>query len=273
MDGSIAQYIALTCHGNAFLNGHKFESLLETNSTCQFCEKVNFKKAKKPFFGLKKEVEIAKTPDEWFYYLKSLGAYGIRLSNSPQDDPGISDRMSVGFVGGGRIWLMEVILPKNQSEYWLSKWKAGNRNSPKSRIWKVTYVQVGQGTTPSIKATDLTSVIDEMVSSLREIHKFAERHGIKFFTQCFEEALDTIDSRGKNFYGYHKDLAPKEILSEQAITILNACQRAWVFGGMGSWNDMMFEGEIKKEYDRISEQLYKSLNEAFAAGANASFYR
>jgi len=197
----------------------------------------------------------------------------IEKLDGSRDDPGISDRMSVGFVGGGRIWLMEVILLQNQSEYWLSQWKVGNRNSPEKGIWKVTYVQVGQGTTPNIEAADLTSVIEEMVSSLRAIHKFAERQGVKLFTQWFKEALDTIDSRGKNFYGYHKDLAPKGILSEQAITILNACQRAWVFGGMGSWNDMMFEGEIKKEYDRVSEQLFKILNEALAAGANASFYR
>jgi hypothetical protein len=43
-----------------------------------------------------------------------------------------------------------------------------------------------------------------------------------------------------------------------------------VFGGMGSWNDMAFAGEAQVEYDRTSQQLFLTLNEAIQAAANAS---
>jgi len=271
MNGPIAQYVALTCQGNAYLNGLKVEPLLDTNSTCQFCEEVKFEIARKLFFVKRRNVEAAGTPNEWFRHIESLGAYGIRLSCSPQEDAPGSDRMSAGFIGGGRIWLMEVVLPKDQSEYWLAQWRPGNTNSPQRRVWKVAYVRVGRGTTPDVKRPDVTDVIAQLVRSLREIHTFAQRQGVREFTRWFEEALDTIDSKGTRFHGYHRDLAPKGLLSGQAATVLDACQRAWVFGGMGSWNDMTFDGDARIEYERVSEQLFESVNQAIAAGTNTSF--
>lgn len=271
MKGEISQYVALTCHGNAFLNGYELEPFSDNSSTCQCCERINFKIIKKSLLVLSREKEIAKTPDEWFYYLKSSAAQGVRLSSYSNDRPSFPDRYAQAFVNDGRTWLMEVILPKNQSEYWVSQWNVGNRESPERRIWNVKYVRVKQGTTPRLEAMDLTSVIGEMTKRLREIHVFAKKQGIA--AQVFEEALDTINSKGKNLYGYHKDLAPKGLLSEQATTILDACHIARIFGGMGSWNDFTFDGDIQKEYDKVSENLFLIVNKAIAAGTNASFYR
>jgi len=67
---------------------------------------------------------------------------------------------------------------------------------------------------------------------------------------------------------YHKDLAPDHLLDLPAKQVLAACQAAWVFGGMGSWNDLGFEGEQQAEYDRISTALYDLLNTAIAAAAS-----
>ncbi len=47
-------------------------------------------------------------------------------------------------------------------------------------------------------------------------------------------------------------------------------QKAWVFGGMGSWNDLWFEGEAQGEYDRVSDRLFQTVNEAIRAAANTS---
>ncbi len=55
-----------------------------------------------------------------------------------------------------------------------------------------------------------------------------------------------------------------------ASYLLDTCQSAWVFGGMGSWNDMGFEGADQGEYDRVSEQLFAVLNETIQIAANAS---
>jgi len=218
-----------------------------------------------------KRTEIAKTPDEWFSILKSSVVRGIRLSRTPKNDPNFSDRMTAGFIGGGGTWAMEVLFPKNQSEYWIARWKVWNQNAPENRIWRVTYDRVASGVTPVLKSADLTDVAIRLSKSLREIYAFSEKHKCGGFTKNFADALDTLDSRGKNLHGYHKYLAPDGFLSIEVIAILDAAQSAWVFGGMGSWNDMGFDRDEQKEYERVSEQLFQTVTEAIVAGANSTY--
>lgn len=70
MTGTLAQIIALTAFGNDFLkNGTISTDFNTTNTTFQFCNKVNFREFKKQFFFSKpKENVIADNPTEWFQY-------------------------------------------------------------------------------------------------------------------------------------------------------------------------------------------------------------
>lgn len=70
--------------------------------------------------------------------------------------------------------------------------------------------------------------------------------------------------------GYHRDLAPEGILGTESLAVLDACQHASVFGGMGSWNDLSFDGADAEAYERVSERLFRALNRAIAAAANES---
>jgi hypothetical protein len=116
----------------------------------------------------------------------------------------------------------------------------------------------------------LSVVVRELHESLYDIHAFASRNNCGGFTECFARALSALDGDFAAS-GYHKDLAPAGVLSSQALQILHACQHGWVFGGMGSWNDMGFDGDEGKAYDRVSERLFKAINAAIAAAANSSF--
>ncbi len=107
-------------------------------------------------------------------------------------------------------------------------------------------------------------------SALADIHQFSERQNCGGFTAGFSKAIETLDSGGEKRHGYHQDLAPDGCLPPLAMRLLDACQSAWVFGGMGSWNDMAFDGEVQVEYDRTSKQLFLILNEVIQAAANAS---
>jgi hypothetical protein len=273
MNGPIAQIVALSCYGNAFLQGVDVGEFFPKNSTCMFCDRVTFITFKKTFLGKSKEREIAKTPDEWFKFLKAAGAAGLRVSRTRQNDPHFSDRKLAGLVGGGGTWSMEVLLPKNRSEFWVARWEVWNQNAPEQRIWRVIYGRVSEGVTRNSTPNDLQSTSTRLAQALGEIHSFSVKQDCGGFAQFFADALDTLGSGGKNLHGYHKDLAPAGLLSDQARTILDACQRAWVFGAMGSWNDMGFDGEDQKEYERVSEQLFQTLNQAISVAANQSYYR
>src|SRR4051794_9885463 len=44
---------------------------------------------------------------------------------------------------------------------------------------------------------------------------------------------------------------------------------SWVFGGMGSWNDLSFQGPVREQYGRVSEDLYIAALDAQVAATNA----
>lgn len=273
MNGPIAQAVALTCHGSAALAGHAVKEFLRINSTCQFCESVRFVTRKRTLWLRTIENEVAATPEAWFEYLKTRGARGILLSRAPDNTLGRPDRVLAGLAGCGGAWRMHVCLPNGATETWLAKWEVRDRNplggAQHERPWLVTYVLVSKWASRPGR-TQPTLAAAELEGALADVRAFSARQECDHFTRVFDNALETIRSGGASLHGYHRDLAPSGSLPVEAATLLDACQSAWVFGGMGSWNDMGFRGEDGAEYRRISERLFQVLCRAIACGANAS---
>jgi hypothetical protein len=270
MNGPIAQIVALTCHGNAILSGQPGLPFLPANSTCQFSERVTFVTLGKSLLGKLNETKLADSPEAWFSHLKACEALGIRLWRAPQNNPGLSDRMSAGLVGGGGTWTMEILLPGDTSEQWVARWEVGSRDAPDQRIWRVTYGRVSKGKSNHAKVCELPEAIHALEESLKEVRAFSAKQKLEVFRKRFEEALDTIETKGRNRHGYHQDLAPTGFLLEEAAVLLDACQTAWVFGGMGSWNDLWFEGEDQGIYERVSERLFEAVNAGIEQAATSS---
>ena len=183
--------------------------------------------------------------------------------------------MTAGFIGGGGIDGMEVSLSDGRNHLWVPKWDVWNRQAPEGRIWRVKYgclmEEVADCGAPA--PDDLSNALVRLGRALREIHAFSSTRGCDGFSECFSKALDTLDSAGANLHGYHKDLVPVSCRLPEARTLLDACQSAWVFGGMGSWNDMGFHGDDENEYELISANLYGCIKHAICAGANDSGHR
>jgi hypothetical protein len=270
MNGPIAQFVALTCHANAFLRGLRIPEFFPANSTCRFCDWVKFFNVTRTLLGKARLVEVAANPDGWFECLKAEDVSEIRLSRTPQDDPGIPDRMSAAFVGGGGTWTLKATDRKGQTAVWLSKWEVWNQDPPERRIWRVSYGRFPELRSRSDPFIDLDGAVARLRGALQDIYTFSERHDCGGFTISFARALQTLDSRGSILHGYHHDLAPEGCLPPLAGRMLDACQTAWVFGGMGSWSDLGFAGSDRAGYDRVSDRLFAALNEAIYAGANSS---
>lgn len=270
MKGEIAQIVALACHGNAFLQGYPTTQFFPNNSTCQYCERVSFVDLKRRFFHRMKEIEIAENPDDWFGLLKSQGAFGIRVYRVRQDNPHIPDRMAAAFVGGGGTWMMEVLFAKRTSEIWAARWKMPDRQTSSKRRWRITYGRFSGRRPNDPEEGRLSAAFYELEASLKDIRAFSVRLSLDGFTQSFDNALDTLSTEGRNRHGYHKDLLPVDFPSADAATLLDACQSSWVFGGMGSWNDLGFSGEDGEEYARVSERLFEAINMAIERAATST---
>jgi hypothetical protein len=66
------------------------------------------------------------------------------------------------------------------------------------------------------------------------------------------------------------DALPEVAYSPQSRRLLTIAARAWVFGGMGSWNDLSFEDrDAQGRYEKVSEDLYRSVLAALVAATNA----
>jgi beta-lactamase superfamily II metal-dependent hydrolase len=68
---------------------------------------------------------------------------------------------------------------------------------------------------------------------------------------------------------YHNDLISIENYDLQNRQLLLSASKAFVFGGMGSWNDMGFENEeTNKKYNELSTELYNTMNQAIVCAIN-----
>lgn len=242
---------------------------LSGNSAFQFCKSISFVALETTAAGHTKEVAIAPTPDDWLLRLRQMEARGARLAHAPGPDPTLPDRMAVAFVGGGGSWSLEVLRRDGTTETWLARWEVTDRNAPDRNIWSVTYGLMSVLATAATPRPDLAAVTETLRTALINIHAFSRQHRCDPFTGMFQKALDSL-SDPRQSPGYHRDLYVEGTLPDQAVTLLQAAQHAWVFGGMGSWNDMGFGGETQAEYDRVSDGLFGALQDVILAAANSS---
>jgi hypothetical protein len=211
----------------------------------------------------------ARTPDDWLSSQAKPGNRALIVRQSI-DNPRISDRMSAGFIGGGGRWLV-VTKSKRSLNAWEARWEVGDRNAPEQRIWRVNYHLVADDARtnwPSVPKLDALKT--DLLRALMDILAFAQRHRVEGFTDCFRKAITCLSANDPFELMFHKDLAPAGLLGLTAAQVLAASQAAWVFGGMGSWNDMSFEGEEQTAYERASESLFSLLDECICAGTNST---
>jgi hypothetical protein len=262
MNGPIAQIVALTIHGNAVLTGRPIPTFFPDNSTCRYCDEVTFAAS-----GSKSTVP---TPNEWFAFLRGERTRGLRLIYKPQNKPMISDRMSAGFVGGGGAWSIEAVAG-SASTHWVGDWKVWDQHAPEQRIWKVAYRNIAAGPMATSPVQDPAPTTQRLLASLRAIRAFSHREKCDPFTGLFDQAIDTLSGPAHQCHGYHRDLSPAGFLNADSVMLLDAAQPAYVFGGMGSWNDLGFHREKQEEYERLSQDLFDALNVSIVEATNASY--
>ena len=65
------------------------------------------------------------------------------------------------------------------------------------------------------------------------------------------------------------DFIPFRIYSLVARRLLETSFRSWVFGGMGSWNDLAFSGEGQAEYTSLTRELYEAICNSIVSAVNS----
>jgi len=261
VQGSIAQILAVTAYGNAFLQGRQIGEFWPEASVFQFCRDVVFRPGESH--------SDLSDPVRWFADL-AASTKGLRLHLSGRNDPNISDRNSVGFVGGGSRWIIEAV-GNAASSLWEPTWTVDDIEATDRKIWRVTYDCIApQWRLAAPPSRTLEAVRTDLAGALDEIARFAQRNQLGFI-EHFVHGRAALDAEAPFEHAYHRDLSPPGLLSLEALQVLGACQAAWVFGGMGSWNDGAYGEELAEEGDRLSDRLFTLMQESLVAAMNSSF--
>jgi hypothetical protein len=263
MNGAVIQSIALALYGNAYLKHNYPIDDFWQNSVFQFCAKTDFVTFSQNGAKKLKEILAAKDPIEWIKSSKGkFESFGLEYISSGM----ANEQKFAGFIGGGGTRFV-VRSDKTSSEYWTAKWEVTNQNDPQRKIWSVTYGLIK--TERKRERENDKNYKDRLYNALVNIRDFAEKIDEKHFARCFQKALETIDARGKVKYSYHTDLTPSCYDDTDIGYLLDACQSAWVFGGMGSWNDTWVEKKFQEEYEAVSAELYSSISKTIDGCVNS----
>lgn len=271
MDGATAQIAALTIAGNHFLKGGDLGAWWPDSPVFKFCKSVRFitlsGEEPKP-----DEHPYEDDPPKWFARQRKEGVIGFRLVYIPVNKPIISDRQSAGFVGGGGRKIIECVHAATM-DGWESGWRVGNQKDPERKIWLVNYARIGEAMPRrDIIPYNMTSLVHMLKDALVDVAVFAKKHDqSRGWVETFDAAMACISAKVPLDGSFNFKGCERMMPDERAQRLLAAADTGWVFGAMGSWNDIGFEGDTQKEYDAVSDRLFSVMIDAITTAANSTF--
>ncbi len=272
MQTELAQIISLTSYGNEFIKtGFISGDYFPGSTLFQHCNTVDFRDFKKSLFFTKpKEIISAQDPLNWFQLLKKEGCIRLRLYYKPaQKNQFGPEYMLAGFAGGAGTWLIETNFG-SYSHYWQKRWQVTRKDAADNKIWGVNYVRLVKKFSPTNQQVDIQETKLRLTETLRELIDFCKQRDLKYWLETFEKALSILSDPTPNEFYYHKDLIVIKNYSLSAQQLLFSAATAWVFGGMGWWNDMGFDDKVVQEkYLQLSQQLYDELLQSILATTNS----
>jgi hypothetical protein len=160
----------------------------------------------------------------------------------------IDERMLVGMVGGGPRWLIEPVYP-DRSELWEGFDRVGDKNAADKKIWLSAYILIGEAESARSVDTKIKGAAMDLRDALLSIEAVARQMPGAPFADVFVAARETLE--GKEL-PYPLEFLHFAQMKPEAERLLKAAGRAWVFGAMGSWNDLAPDAALKPRYDVAS---------------------
>jgi hypothetical protein len=247
VNGEVAELVALVAYGNRFLStGGEPPELFPEHTTFRWVESVGFG-----------EHEGGGTAG-WYAELRDRGVERLSL-HLPAVDPKLT-----AFAGAARGIAVE---EPGGRDAWQGSWKVKDLDAPDRRIWTVRYerFRLGAAVPPAPALEEAAAALAAALAATRDLA--AHEPMLEHFASVLEGALALLAALEPQI-PYHDDLVP-EGWDRGACRLLAAATSAWVFGGMGSWNDIGFDEPAKQdEYRRVSGDLYTALTNAASSAAN-----
>jgi len=270
MHGELAQLVALVAHGSAFVAGTRDDSapeLFPESSVFRFTNSVEFRRRTVRLAVLSEEVPVGRACAPWYADLRERGATVIRLCRSPLTPRNriLPSHVEAGFSGGLDVGI-HVRFSDRRRELWTGHWDVSEPNHPEKRIWSVrftvvaTRARVQEGPDVLQASGRLSAALDDAVSLVSGRPHFDDwENTFRHAKECLSSATPVIP--------FHPDLLPPEGYGLDARRLLAGAASAWVFGGMGSWNDVNLVDDAN--YKAVTRELFEAVMEGVVAATNS----
>lgn len=194
-------------------------------------------------------------PEDWFKVLAKAGATRLRLVS-----------LVPGPSGHRTVEPMPVVDAPDRS---FALWSDHDHGPP--CVWQFAYgpdwpAWVEQALVPKTTPAGIASLPEgatletaavTFIRALKAIGDYSVARRGGGFLDCFQAAIEILET------GRHaiprEVLVPEGCATSEAEALLAASSRAWVFGGMGSWNDVSFTELEDPTYRTVSDNLVHCL--------------
>jgi hypothetical protein len=270
MHGELAQLVALAAHGSAFVARTQDDpppELFPESTVFRFTNSVEFRRRTSRLAVLSEEVLVGHACAPWYADLRNRDATVVRLCRSrltPRNRI-LPSHIEAGFSGGLDVGIL-VRFSDRRRELWTGHWDVSEPNHPGQRIWRVRFS--GVGTSARVQeGPEVLSAARRLEAALEaSVSLVAGRRHFDYWENTFRHAKECLSSPAP-VIPFHPDLLPSAGYSLDARRLLAAAASAWVFGGMGSWNDVNLVDDA--DYKSITKELFEAVMQAVVAATNA----
>ena len=262
----LVELVALVTYGNLYLQGRNNEFELDKLVTHN-CYGRDF--IDSPIDGIAGSTKVlASDTNKWFKYLSDQGAKQLKLYYKTASHSDLPDHISTAFVGGGSQWLIEVQFDTS-SDLYLGEWYPSTDVGLDTR--KTHCVRLNRDMTHLDDISESVEKSREKLSKiLQELTEFAGKFDYaQNWVNNFNNALTTLHEFEPS---PSDEFLPAGIYSKEAHQLIQGAFASWVFGGMGSWNDMVhmaMSSEGHERHTKLSEELYLTMCNTIVSGVNS----
>ncbi len=263
MSFNLERLIALVTAANVYLNDNENRYNLEPTIT-EYCYGLEFIVTPPP--GIAGSIQtIASNAKDWFEYLKKEGPARMILHYNPSARDDIPQGIRDEVTAYGDDWLLEAQYSQSDRLYVniVNYQKIGI-----TELWK-TYFALLKGTCSNLDDTSpsVNESIDHLDHILEMLSNFADRfEHTKHWAAIFNNSRQLLHDSNLSI---SLDAVPIGIYSDDGYRLLKAALSSWVFGGMGSWNDLAFGEEDEHQYSTLTSQLYNTICTSIASVVNS----
>jgi hypothetical protein len=261
---SLAQLISLVAYGNAFVHGLiAAPELTGSNWSFRYVRFLRFDRHSHRRIPWTNQLPttIARNTSEWFERLRNDGVTKLGLNIAAD-----TDYKMAGFAGA----VPATILTNrpDRREHWVGSWTVISPKPSDDLVWDVVYESVPL-TALSLELPTVPDMVPSLRSALEDARDIAVGDHLDQFKRNFVEAIQFLDGQLPATSGPW-DLLPDVGFSVQARKLLAASTRAWVFGGMGWWNDIVFDSSDQQaRFDVVTRRLWQTVLQGLGSAANS----